>query len=477
MVSKLISTVLLLSFVFGISVFGQDSSGVGTEGTVIDLDLSLIGINRIHQAYPWLDGSGIRVSIQEEAFDTMDADLLGRYLDVGLTSRVSAKHATNMATVIAGAGNTSIRGLGVAYGALISSSNLMGRIPDPLNVYRQNDIFLQNHSYGDTNAVSYNHQSIAFDQSMFEESRLLHVFSSGNNGVGNGETSLGQINGGANLTGSMKQAKNPIIIGAIDTIERIQLFSSRGPTLDGRIKPDLVTFALFGSSNAAALTSGVCALLQHAYLDQYGTYPSAALLKAALIQSAKDIDEPGPDYQSGFGSLDAFAAVQVIMEERFKESSLTGKDTYTENWLVPESTEQIRIALAWIDPPASDEMEKLLVHDLDLQVVTPVGDTLRPWTIPFTNISDLTARRGRDSLNNVEVFTLQNAEAGIYQLLVSANLPAGATQGFSLAYGSQAPDRFHWLYPLATDPVPFNGEAFTYVQWDTDFTGVGILEA
>jgi hypothetical protein len=477
MIPRLIIYVLLLCFFLPEPTVSQDTLWVGTEGTVLDLDLSQIGMNGVRHKYPWLDGSGIRVSIQEEAFDSLDADLVGRYLDVGLTSERSTEHATAMATVIGGAGNTSVRGLGVAPGVLLSPSNLSGLLPDPVEVYRQNELFLQNHSYGGDRDMPYNHQARAFDQSMYEEPRLLHIFSSGNDGTAQGLTRLGRIPAGANLTGPFKQAKNVLLVGAIDTIQEVLGFSSRGPTYDGRIKPDLVTYALFGSSNAAALTTGVCALLQQAHIANYGSYPSAALLKAILIQSAAKTGDPGPDHRSGFGALDAYAAVETLMEDRFIQDSLTGKNKFLWEWTVQKPGDQMRIALAWIDPPAVDTTARLLVNDLDLRLVTPDGDTIMPWTIPFAARSDLKARRGHDTLNTVEVITYQNPSAGRYQLVVSGNMAEGVTQNFSLAYGMKAKDRFKWTYPLASDPVPFTGESFTYVQWDTDQVSTGVLEA
>ena len=477
MIPKLKIYMLLLGIFPALPIAAQKGTPVRAEGTVFDLDLSQIGMNRVRYEHPWLDGSGIRVSIQEEAFDTLDADLVGRYLDVGLTSERSTEHATAMATVIGGAGNTSVRGLGVAPAVLLSSSDLTGLLPDPVEAYRENMIFLQNHSYGGDHEILYNYQARAYDQSMYEEPRLLHIFSSGNTGSGSGLTRLGRIPQGANLSGPFKQAKNVLLVGAIDTIQQVWDYSARGPTFDGRIKPDLVTYALFGSSNAAALTTGVCALLQQAYLENQGTYPSAALLKAVLIQSATDLGAPGPDHHSGFGALNAYEAVQVLMKEQFVEASLTGKSDYSMQWILDQPGDNLRIALAWIDPPATDTTGNLLVHDLDLKLITPTGDTILPWTIPFSDRSDLSARRSRDTLNNVEVISFSGLSAGTYQVLVSGNMPDGGSQDFSLAYGVTAKERFQWTYPLASDPVPFTGEPFTYVQWDTDQTGVASLEA
>ena len=128
--------------------------------------------------------------------------------------------------------------------------------------------------------------------SVWNNPALVHVFSSGNSGSTASVAGLyGGIAGFANLTGSFKMAKNIITVGATDSFNIVAALSSKGPAFDGRVKPEMVAFGEDGTSGAAALVSGTAALIQHAYKSTYKNLPTAALVKAILLNSADDIGE------------------------------------------------------------------------------------------------------------------------------------------------------------------------------------------
>src|SRR5262249_48712804 len=113
-------------------------------------------------------------------------------------------------------------------------------------------------------------------------------------------------------------------------------FSSRGPCEDGRIKPDVVAPGTWisslqsasasdelawapidsyyqyqgGTSQAGPHASGAAAVFVQYYRETHGNAtPSPALVKAALINSATDMDdafgtEPTPNMDEGWGRLD-----------------------------------------------------------------------------------------------------------------------------------------------------------------------------
>ena len=106
-------------------------------------------------------------------------------------------------------------------------------------------------------------------------------------------------------------------VGAVRAPE-IAASSSRGPTADGRIKPDVVAPGQgvvmadlrdgdyqrsSGTSFSSPLVSGVCALLLQAH-SEWG--PSEVL--TALRATALDLGEVGPDTVYGWGQIDALAA-------------------------------------------------------------------------------------------------------------------------------------------------------------------------
>jgi subtilisin family serine protease len=119
-------------------------------------------------------------------------------------------------------------------------------------------------------------------------------------------------------------AEGVITVGSVDVpvgggrLPRIAGSSSRGPTADGRIKPDVVApgegvvvadlrggdyLRSSGTSFAAPLVSGICALLLQAH-PEWG----AAQVLEALRSTALDLGEAGPDTVYGWGQVDALAA-------------------------------------------------------------------------------------------------------------------------------------------------------------------------
>jgi serine protease AprX len=119
-------------------------------------------------------------------------------------------------------------------------------------------------------------------------------------------------------------AAKVITVGAMrdfgDNGFNLVYFSSRGPTLDGRTKPDVaapgvnVTSAdagtasgyvtMSGTSMATPFVAGVAALMLDA-----GLSPSA--VKAKIMETAVDWGAAGADGEYGAGRLDAYAAVQA----------------------------------------------------------------------------------------------------------------------------------------------------------------------
>ena len=119
-------------------------------------------------------------------------------------------------------------------------------------------------------------------------------------------------------------APGVIAVGAVDMppagtrLPLVAASSSRGPTADGRVKPDVVApgqgvvaadirgtdyVRVSGTSFATPIVAGVCALLLQAH-PEWG--PSEVL--ARLRATATDLGDPGPDNDYGWGQVDALAA-------------------------------------------------------------------------------------------------------------------------------------------------------------------------
>lgn len=454
-----------------------------TETIVSNNDMTLNRISTVQQLYPQLQGNQMTVSIKENLFDTTDADLQGRYRASGISSNTVDAHATIMATLIAGAGNTGPEGKGAATRARLSSSDFNSTttdnklLPDDPANYRQLGIRLQNHSYGTGIENYYGTEAAAYDEQAQDLDTLLHVFSSGNDG--NTTSSSGAysgITGLANLSGTYKHAKNVLVAGATNGLNGILALSSKGPAYDGRVKPELVAYGVDGTSNASALTSGIATLVQDAYIQQVGKAPAATLLKTVLINSADDVGNLHVDYSSGYGAINALKAVKTIAEDRFFGGSATNGSSQSFPLSVPAGSGQLKVTLGWNDPAAAVNAVKALVNDLDLWVEDAGGKRYDPWILssyPSADSLRAAARRGRDTLNNTEQVTIDNP-SGTIRIHVNGRAVSSASQSFFVAYEFTPSAYFNWEYPAPQSMLSTNASA--PLRWSTAYSGTGTVQ-
>lgn len=442
------------------------------EQRINSADISANAINTAQQAYPAIRGTDITVSLKEDLFDTTDLDLTGRFLMSKNASTNFSSHATIMATMIAGAGNNGEKGLGAAPQALLCPANYTTSLmPEDSAYMRAYKISVQNHSYGTGIENYYGAEAVAYDEEVYHTDTVLHVFSSGNVGTTSDTTGIyANLNGFANLTGTFKQAKNVLVLGATDDSLHVPGISSKGPAYDGRIKPELVAFGIDGSSGSAALTSGVAALLQQAYKQVYHTMPSAALLKAILINSATG---NSISYSSGYGSVHALHAIQTLEQKRF----LHGIDNGTFTIQVPAGVQQLKVTLVWNDPPAEANAASALVNDLDLRV-NAGSNTYLPWvlsSVPVTDSLSASPHRSRDSLNNTEQVTIDQPDAGEVQINVVAHHLKIPNQAFYIAYGYVFKNSFEWQNPGAKEVIVAGNPVPVPLRWVSNVTAKGDL--
>lgn len=268
-------------------------------------------------------------------------------------------------------------------------------------------------------------------------------------------------------------AKNTLQIGGtrigVRDDDTLAYFTLHGPARDGRIKPDLVAPARVmsgardfdddpstcddsrqdGTSFAAPTVAAAAALVRQYYAD--GFYPtgaandahrftpSAALLKATLIASARGVPWRGdimtgtrvatlpvPSHEQGWGFPVLDDALHLAGDTRKLHvtdvplaAGLAEGDTRSLRLRVRSGT-PFKAVLVWTDPPGHiagvSDATPQLVNDLDLQVRTSVS-----------------TYGGTDRLNNVEVVSIDDPAAGIYTIDVSAfDLKFGARQSYAL---------------------------------------------
>jgi hypothetical protein len=246
-----------------------------------------------------------------------------------------------------------------------------------------------------------------------------------------------------------------------DHPEGMTAISSRGPTADGRLKPDIVApgtniistlsqrgaashlWGYFspdyaydgGTSISAGFVSGAAILARQWYQEKQGVTPSAALIKATLLNGAADLS-PGqygtgefqevskrPNNAEGWGRLDVAMALDppsplAVGFADFKPG-LGTEQSQTFLLRVTQSGQPLRALLVWSDYAGSPDAKVTLVNDLDLRVTDPSG-------------SVLIGNGQEDRRNNVEGISFPSAEPGVYHVTVNGyNVPQGP-QPFAL---------------------------------------------
>ncbi|MEO7989211.1 MAG: S8 family peptidase [Chryseolinea sp.] len=423
------------------------------EAGVDYINLAFNRITKAHHYFSELLSANVYVSIKEQGFDPLNIDLINRSFSTPVSPILISQHATAMATRIAGGGNSSANGQGVAPAARITSSDFENLLPDADLIFQENDIHLQNHSYGVDIENYYGNEAVAYDLQIFQNPTLVHVFSVGNLGQSVPETGTYENLMQANLSGNFKQAKNVITVNAVDTSFVVNVLNSRGPAYDGRLKPELTAYGQGGTSDAAALVSGVSALLQKKYQLVNSELPLASTIKAILIASADDIGTKGIDFTYGYGSVNAHNALQLTELQQTSTFALASLEQITMPITIASPSAELRVAVVWTDVPAIQNADYALVHDIDAYIQNG-SDQYFPWVLKTTANTDslaAVAKRKKDHLNTVEYITIDNPPPGSYQLIITAPELTTSKQIVSVAYWIEDQNPFQWDYPSGSD--------------------------
>ncbi len=388
------------------------------------------------------DGTGIRVMVRDDGSVGPHIDFEGR-IKLNVAGGGAGTHGDGVASMMAATGNLDPKASGTAPGAEIYVLNYLSTFTDNTVALHQTDsVMITNSSYSDGCNQGYTATTRRVDLQMIQNPSLLHVFSAGNSN--NNNCGYGAGNQWGNITGGHKQGKNVVAVANLFPDGSLVASSSRGPAHDGRIKPDLAangngqifsapnqTYGNFSGTSAAAPTAaGSFAQLYQAYRDlNNGEYPESALIKAMMMNSAEDYGVPGPDFQFGWGRVNAFRALGILESNQYLKDTVSLGNTNVHNLTIPAGVTEVRVMVYWDDSPAFAGAARALVNDLDLTVAEPGGSTFLPLVLnhlPNAQTLDDPAVPGVDSLNNVEQVRIQNPTAGIYQIGVTGNdLPFG----------------------------------------------------
>ncbi len=370
-------------------------------------------------------------------------------------------------------------------------------IPEDLN-----DLFQQayddgarihTNSWGDAQYGQYAASSKQIDEFVWNHKDMVILFAAGNDGRdGNYDGTIEN-----DSLSSQSSAKNCISVGASeskrktggnqktygacwpnnfparpikkdylsDDPEGMAAFSSRGPTDDGRIKPDVVApgtnilsvrsskaaghgwgllpasdphrpyyMYMGGTSMATPLTAGVVALIRQ-YLQKVRHHenPSAALIKAVLIHGASPMAGqyeppevgPVPDYNQGWGRVNlkdsVFPDSPVKTEFEDNPADFLGTGEQKEFTFKLGDTVPFKVTLVWTDYPSDPETGGGLVNTLRLSVASPSGNTI--YGVPANN--------------NVQQVRIDDLQPGEYTVRVEGvnigtQVTTGAKQDFAL---------------------------------------------
>ena len=307
---------------------------------------------------------------------------------------------------------------------------------------------------------------------------LSIVFAAGNDGPNSGTVS------------SPSTAKNSLTVGMHQSRygaapNTIMSGSSRGPTDDDRIKPDILApggyvrscksqeatddggstwdnqyyMEYTGTSMATPNAAGAAALVREYLTEVAGrASPQGALMKAMLILGAQDLGTRDiPNNNEGWGRINLQNSIAptggrgIWVDDR---SSLSNSGTSLEyNINVTSPGSPFKVALAWSDHMGSRFSTKQLVNDLNLEVEAPDG------TIYLGNVF----QNGRsviggtpDDTNNVEVILVDNAQTGLWKITVSDVQHGGPrSQMFAIAASGVG------INDLRADVIPVPGSLIT----------------
>lgn len=405
-------------------------------------------------------------------------------------------HGTHVAGSILGRGTASGGALkGGAYEAqfiaesiwspMLNNLSIPNKLADLFDKAYKDGARIHSNSWGSARSFGeYDSFSNQVDTWAFNNPEMLILFAAGNSGVDKNRD--GRIDG--NSIGSPGTSKNIMTVGASenllsqggiqvpigklksspdnwpvapitestvsDNANGMAMFSSRGPTVDGRLKPEIVApgtnilstrshvpgaEVLWGAYNenyvysggtsmSTPLTAGAATVLRQILVDGLKMEaPTAALMKAAMLHTAVDM-YPGqygengiergqefathrPNNDEGFGRVDVSkylnltnVTTQLIDE---KGGVATGEE---KSFTMNSSGGRLLVNLVYTDAPASANAAKSLVNDLDLKITLPNGQVIAP----------------QDRVNNQEIVELAQIPSGTVTITVRGqNVPQG----------------------------------------------------
>lgn len=409
-----------------------------------------------------LTGEGMTVGVWE-----IDATRPSHELFSGRVTQVNAdgwgNHANHVTGTLIGGDDIRFGARGMAYEAQARAFNAVNDLSEMADE-AADGLLVSNHSYGipaaflsSTALGKYNADARNVDIITYETPYYLPVIAAGN------DRDDGVSFDGYDILTDMATNKNAMTVAAVrqlffyDEPSDVQMssFSSWGPTDDGRIKPDISgkgvsTFSASvesnsgyytasGTSMAAPNVAGSMILLQQHYLNVNGMFMRSSTLRGLTCHTAFEAgDNPGPDYEFGWGLMNSEVAAEAITNNGrsslIEEIVLNNSETYSVQFYAADSVD-LHASITWTDPagdfpgPGLNDPTPALVNDLDLRI-SKDSMVYFPWKLDVENPSD-GATRGDNLVDNIEKVEVENS-TGLYTIRVTHKGVLDRPQTFSL---------------------------------------------
>ncbi|MCB0408404.1 MAG: S8 family serine peptidase [Bdellovibrionales bacterium] len=454
--------------------WGRGLNGRGQTVAMADTGLDKGVVGSLHQ-----DFSTVKRGFHYGLFAKDWSDPMGHGTHVA--GSVMSQGAASGGLFKGGAFNAEMVPQGM-WSPMLKNLSVPAKLSDMLTPAYQSGARIHTNSWGSPmDPGKYAGMSVQVDQFMWDHPDMLIIFAAGNSGVDNDKD--GRIDPGS--VGFPGTAKNVLTVGASENylleggIQRplgdlaggkpwsveplksdllsnnengIAAFSSRGPTLDGRTKPDVVAPGTNivsncsqvigasplwgpynedycysgGTSMSTPLTAGAAAVIRQFLIEDRGfAAPSAALVKAVMMNGADDLYpgqygevgkslgqellNKGPNNDQGFGRVDVNQS--TTMQRYFltiDDVNGVGTGSSIQHKINVPTGSTVKVTLIYTDAPGTENASRALVNNLDLKV-TAGGQVLQ----------------SNSSVNNSEQILLNQVSGEVLVEVLGANVPMG----------------------------------------------------